>query len=91
MKLLQAKVVETNLRPVPLLNLNSGYITERPICFLVRGTKHHGVFTKNILDYKMLVWMPSKTNALAFSNNEGSRVPNRQKINYKDNQPINGV
>jgi hypothetical protein len=26
-KALQAKVTETNLKPVPLLNLNSGYIT----------------------------------------------------------------
>jgi hypothetical protein len=51
-KALQAKVTETNLKPVPLLNLNSGYITRRPICF--SQSKALGIYQNYILDYKML-------------------------------------
>jgi hypothetical protein len=46
-KALQAKVTETNLKPVPLLNLNSGYIT-RAANMLPREIKPLGAYTKTI-------------------------------------------
>jgi hypothetical protein len=47
-KALQSKVIETNLKPVPLLNLNS--YNRDLICFLAREIKPY-VSTKIIFDY----------------------------------------
>jgi cation diffusion facilitator CzcD-associated flavoprotein CzcO len=54
-KAVQAKVVESNLQPVPLLNLNSGYITRAAKTLPSQGNKAPWRMYQNyILDYKML-------------------------------------
>jgi cation diffusion facilitator CzcD-associated flavoprotein CzcO len=52
---IQAKVIETNLKPVPLLNLNSGYITRSANVLPSQGSKAPWrVYQNYVLDYKML-------------------------------------
>jgi cation diffusion facilitator CzcD-associated flavoprotein CzcO len=54
-KAIQAKVIETNLKPVPLLNLNSGYITRSANVLPSQGNKAPWrVYQNYVLDYKML-------------------------------------
>ena len=54
-KAVQAKVVETNLQPVPLLNLNSGYILRAAKTLPNQGNKAPWrVYQNYVLDYKML-------------------------------------
>ena len=54
-KAVQAKVVETNLKPVPLLNLNSGYINRAANTLPSQGNKAPWrVYQNYVLDYKML-------------------------------------
>ena len=54
-KAVQAKVVETNLQPVPLLNLNSGYILRAAKSLPSQGNKAPWrVYQNYVLDYKML-------------------------------------
>ena len=54
-KALQAQVIETNLQPIPLLNLNSGYITRAAKTLPSQGNKAPWRMYQNyILDYKML-------------------------------------
>ncbi|MFV8354529.1 flavin-containing monooxygenase [Flavobacterium sp. XS2P14] len=54
-KAVQANVVETNLQPVPLLNLNSGYILRAAKTLPSQGNKAPWrVYQNYILDYKML-------------------------------------
>ncbi len=51
----QAKVIETNLQPVPLLNLNSGYILRAVNSLPNQGNKAPWrVYQNYVLDYKML-------------------------------------
>jgi cation diffusion facilitator CzcD-associated flavoprotein CzcO len=51
----QAKVMETNLKPVPLLNLNSGYINRAANMLPSQGNKAPWrVYQNYVLDYKML-------------------------------------
>jgi hypothetical protein len=66
-KALQAKVTETNLKPVPLLNLNSGYITRGQYA-PQSGNKAPMHIPNYILDYKMLRLDAKKTNESAFLN-----------------------
>jgi hypothetical protein len=47
-KAMQARVIETNLQPVPPLNLNSGYITRATKLYLVKAIKHPGACIKII-------------------------------------------
>jgi cation diffusion facilitator CzcD-associated flavoprotein CzcO len=66
-KALQAKVVETNLKPVPLLNLNSGYITRAANTLPSQGNKAPWrVYQNYILDYKMLRIDSVKDKRLSF-------------------------
>lgn len=54
-KAVQAKVIETNLQPVPLLNLNSGYILRAANSLPNQGNKAPWrVYQNYVLDYKML-------------------------------------
>lgn len=54
-KTCQAKVVETGLTPMPLLNLSSGYITRSANTLPSQGNKAPWrVYQNYILDYKML-------------------------------------
>jgi cation diffusion facilitator CzcD-associated flavoprotein CzcO len=54
-KALQAQVIETNLQPIPLLNLNSGYINRAAKTLPSQGSKAPWRMYQNyILDYKML-------------------------------------
>lgn len=54
-KAVQAKVIETNLKPVPLLNLNSGYIKRAANVVPSQGNKAPWRAYQNyLLDYKIL-------------------------------------
>ena len=54
-KALQAKVIENNLQPAPLLNLNSGYIKRAANLLPSQGNKAPWrIYQNYILDYKML-------------------------------------
>jgi hypothetical protein len=48
---MQAQVIETNLQPIPSLNLNSGYINRAAKLYLVKVIEHH-VSKLHFLDYK---------------------------------------
>jgi monooxygenase len=66
-KALQAKVVETNLKPVPLLNLNSGYINRAADTLPSQGNKAPWrVYQNYVLDYKMLRMDAVKDKRLTF-------------------------
>jgi cation diffusion facilitator CzcD-associated flavoprotein CzcO len=54
-KAVQAKVIETNLKPVPLLNLNSRYMKRAANVLLSKGNKAPWrVYQNYLLDYKIL-------------------------------------
>ena len=54
-KAMKVQVIETNLQPIPLLNLNSGYITRAAKTLPSQGNKAPWRMYQNyILDYKML-------------------------------------
>ena len=54
-KACQAKIIETGLTPIPLLNLNSGYINRSAHTLPSQGNKAPWrVYQNYILDYKML-------------------------------------
>jgi hypothetical protein len=53
-KALQSKVIETNLKPVPLLNLNSGYINRASNMLPAREIKPLACLPKLYFDYKLL-------------------------------------
>ena len=54
-KAMKVQVIETNLQPIPLLNLNSGYITRAAKTLPSQGSKAPWRMYQNyILDYKML-------------------------------------
>jgi monooxygenase len=66
-KALQPRVVETNLKPVPLLNLNSGYINRAANMLPSQGNKAPWrVYQNYVLDYKMLRVDPIKDKGLIF-------------------------
>jgi monooxygenase len=66
-KALHAKVVETNLKPVPLLNLNSGYINRAANTLPSQGHKAPWrVYQNYVLDYKMLRVDAVKDKRLSF-------------------------
>ena len=67
-KALKAEVVEPNLKPVPLLNLNSGYINRSPNMLPSQGNKAPWrVYQNYVLDYKMLRLDSVKDKRLTFS------------------------
>ena len=54
-KAVQSQVIEGNLQPIPLLNLNSGYIIRAAKTLPSQGNKAPWRMYQNyILDYKML-------------------------------------
>ena len=54
-KAVEAKVIETDLKPVPLLNLNSGYINRSANMLPSQGNKAPWrIYQNYVLDYKML-------------------------------------
>lgn len=66
-KALQAKVVETNLKPVPLLNLNSGYISRAANTLPSQGNRAPWrIYQNYVLDYKMLRMDAIKDKRLRF-------------------------
>lgn len=66
-KAVQAKVVETNLKPVPLLNLNSGYINRAANTLPSQGNKAPWrIYQNYVLDYKMLRLDAVKDKRLTF-------------------------
>jgi hypothetical protein len=66
-KAVQAKVIEKNLKPSPLLNLNSGYITRSANTLPSQGNKAPWrIYQNYILDYKMLRLDPVKNRRLRF-------------------------
>lgn len=65
---IQAEVIETDLKPIPLLNLNSGYITRAANTLPSQGNKAPWrIYQNYILDYKMLRWDSVKDKRLRFS------------------------
>lgn len=67
-KALQVQVIETNLKPVPLLNLKSGYITRASKTLPSQGNKAPWRMHQNyILDYKMLRMDAIKDKRIRFS------------------------
>jgi hypothetical protein len=81
---MQARVIETNLQPVPLLNLNSGYITRATKTLPSQGNKAPWRMYQNyILDYKMLrLILKQRINFLAIKNNHYQTVQAN-----KENEP----
>jgi monooxygenase len=66
-KALQAKVVETNLKPVPLLNLNSGYISRAANTLPSQGNRAPWrIYQNYVLDYKILRMDAIKDKRLRF-------------------------
>lgn len=66
-KAVQAKVVEPNLKPVPLLNLNSGYINRAANTLPSQGNKAPWrIYQNYVLDYKMLRLDAVKDKRLTF-------------------------
>ncbi|RTY86958.1 flavin-containing monooxygenase [Flavobacterium sp. RSP15] len=66
-KAVQAKVVETNLKPVPLLNLKSGYINRAANTLPSQGNKAPWrIYQNYVLDYKMLRLDAVKDKRLTF-------------------------
>jgi len=66
-KAMQAKVVETNLKPIPLLNLNSGYINRAAHTLPSQGDKAPWrIYQNYVLDYKMLRIDPIKDKRTQF-------------------------
>jgi cation diffusion facilitator CzcD-associated flavoprotein CzcO len=66
-KAVQAHVTETNLLPVPLLNLNSGYILRAGKSLPSQGNRAPWrIYQNYILDYKMLRWDGLKDQRLTF-------------------------
>ncbi|RTZ03138.1 NAD(P)/FAD-dependent oxidoreductase [Flavobacterium bomense] len=66
-KAVQSKVVETNLKPVPLLNLNSGYINRAANTLPSQGNKAPWrIYQNYVLDYKMLRLDAVKDKRLTF-------------------------
>ena len=66
-KAMQAKVVETNLKPIPLLNLNSGYINRAAHTLPSQGNQAPWrIYQNYVLDYKMLRIDPIKDKRTQF-------------------------
>jgi hypothetical protein len=59
-KAVQAKSNRENLKPSPLLNLNSGYITRSANTLPSQGNSPWRIYQNYILDYKMLRLDPLK-------------------------------
>ena len=63
----EAKVIETDLKPVPLLNLNSGYINRSANMLPSQGNKTPWrIYQNYVLDYKMLRLDSVKDKRLTF-------------------------
>jgi cation diffusion facilitator CzcD-associated flavoprotein CzcO len=66
-KAVEAKVIETDLKPVPLLNLNSGYINRSANMLPSQGNKAPWrIYQNYVLDYKMLRLDSVKDKRLTF-------------------------